>query len=103
MKFSADLPLEIIKDLWFHRWVLLLYMLIVCSLSASIVITAKTKVEISQLRQIETEEDYLENEWRNLILEEETLSEHSKVRDVAENQLNMVRPNAQTEAHIEIE
>jgi cell division protein FtsL len=103
MKLSADLPMEIIKDLWFHRCALLFYLLIVCSLSASIVVTAKTKTEISELRQIEVEEDYLENEWRNLLLEEETLAEHSKVRDVAENQLNMTRPDANNEEHVEIE
>ena len=74
-----------------------------CSLSASIVVTAKTKTEISELRQTEVEEDYLENEWRNLLLEEETLAEHSKVRDVAENQLNMTRPDANNEEHVEIE
>jgi cell division protein FtsL len=66
-------------------------------------VTAKTKTEISELRQIEVEEDYLENEWRNLLLEEETLAEHSKVRDVAENQLNMTRPDANNEEHVEIE
>jgi cell division protein FtsL len=55
------------------------------------------------LRQTEVEEDYLENEWRNLLLEEETLAEHSKVRDVAENQLNMTRPDANNEEHVEIE
>jgi cell division protein FtsL len=103
MKLSADLPMEIIKDLWFHRWASLFYLLIVCSLSASIVVTAKTKTEISELRQTEVEEDYLENEWRNLLLEEETLAEHSKVRDVAENQLNMTRPDANNEEHVEIE
>ena len=70
---------------------------------STVVVTAKTKTEISELRQTEVEEDYLENEWRNLLLEEETLAEHSKVRDVAENQLNMTRPDANNEEHVEIE
>lgn len=103
MKLSADLPKEIIKDVWFHRWVMLFYVLIIFSLVGSVIITAKTKVEITKLRQIEMQADYLENEWRNLILEEETLSEHSKVKDVAEHELNMINPDATNQNYIEIE
>lgn len=100
MNSYYELPLEIIKDLWNHRWVMLFYLLIVVTLSATIVVTAKTKVEISKLQQYEMEEDDLENEWRNQILEEETLSEHSKVRDLVESEFNMIHPNAVNEQHL---
>ena len=36
--------------------------------------------------------DQLDIEWRNLVLEQRALSEHSRVEDIARNKLNMIRP-----------
>lgn len=38
------------------------------------------------------ERDQLDIEWRNLVLEQRALSEHSRVEDIARNQLQMIRP-----------
>ncbi len=93
-EFSTELFMAILKDLWIHRFIALLYILIVATSFMSIIITAKTKVEVSHLEQLNREKDDLNNEWLNLLLEERTLSEHSKVIDEAEHRLNMVRPSA---------
>ncbi len=36
--------------------------------------------------------DQLDIEWRNLLLEQRALAEHSRVEDIARNRLQMVRP-----------
>ncbi|WP_215396815.1 cell division protein FtsL [Rheinheimera oceanensis] len=36
--------------------------------------------------------DQLDIEWRNLLLEQRALSEHSRVEDIARNKLQMLRP-----------
>ncbi|MGN1357679.1 MAG: cell division protein FtsL [Succinivibrionaceae bacterium] len=99
--FSLELFKIILKDLWRHRFIVLLYGLIVATAFMSVIITAKTKVEVSQLEQLNREKDELNNEWLNLRLEEQTLSEHSKVIEEAEHRLNMVRPSADNEKIIE--
>ena len=39
--------------------------------------------------------DALEMEWRNLLVEQRALSEHSRVEELAQQQLQMVRPTGQ--------
>ena len=41
--------------------------------------------------------DSLDNEWRNLMLEETSLAEHSRVQAIALDELNMKRPDADKE------
>ena len=49
-----------------------------------------------------TERDGLENEWRNLLLEQNSLAEHSAIESNAEKQLNMTRPDANSEIIIKL-
>lgn len=37
--------------------------------------------------------DQLDTEWRNLLLEQRALAEHSRVEDIARRRLNMQRPS----------
>lgn len=39
-----------------------------------------------------TQRDQLDTEWRNLLLEQRALAEHSRVEEIARRQLNMQRP-----------
>ncbi len=43
------------------------------------------------------ERDRLDSEWRNLILEETALAEHSRVQDLSNKELEMKRPDADKE------
>ena len=93
-----ELILQVGRDLYhYHRLsILLLFMAI--SLAIGIVFTTQyTRVLISEREFLLIERDNLDVEWRNLILEESTLSEHSRVEDIARKDLNMVRPNKQSE------
>jgi cell division protein FtsL len=99
--FSIELHKIILKDLVEHRFVLFLYGLIVLMMFMTVIITADTKVEISQVERISREADELNNEWLNLFLEEQTLLEHSKVMTEAEQKLHMIRPSLSNEKIVE--
>ncbi|WP_019677038.1 cell division protein FtsL [Arsukibacterium perlucidum] len=41
--------------------------------------------------------DQLDTQWRNLLLEQRSLAEHSRVEDIARRSLNMQRPSGERE------
>ncbi|BCL71156.1 cell division protein FtsL [Vibrio nigripulchritudo] len=59
--------------------------------------THDTRQAIHQRDNALVERDRLDNEWRNLILEENALAEHSRVQEMAQKELNMKRPDADKE------
>ncbi|MGI5308317.1 cell division protein FtsL [Rheinheimera sp. WS51] len=90
---SLSLPHIIGQQLWQQKFALVL--LVAC------IITALVIVHFSHLnRQLITSQDkmyhqrdQLDIEWRNLLLEQRALSEHSRVEDIARQRLNMIRPS----------
>ena len=100
-KFSFELHRSILRDLSEHRFVMFLYALIVLMMFMTVIITANTKAEISKAEMTSREADDLNNEWLNLLLEEQTLQEHSRVMTLAEQELHMVRPSPENEKIVE--
>ncbi len=102
---SRDVSLElhriILKDLSEHRFVIFLYVLIVTMMFMTVIISAQTKVEVARAEMLTREGDDLNNEWLNLMLEEQTLLEHSKVMTEAEGRLHMIRPSPANEKIVE--
>jgi len=49
------------------------------------------------------EQDRLDIEWRNLLLEEQSQSEHSRVTRIATKELNMSRPLPKEEVIIRVQ
>lgn len=75
------------------KWQALL--LLACVVSALMVVhfahlNRQTTIAQDALYQ---QRDQLDIEWRNLLLEQRALAEHSRVEDIARNRLNMVRPS----------
>lgn len=76
---------------------LIILLLLACILSAMVV------VKMSHLnRQLTIQQDLnyqqrdqLDTEWRNLLLEQRALAEHSRVEEIARRQLNMQRPTGE--------
>ena len=99
--FSFSLHKVILRDLVEHRFIIFLYGLIVLMMFMTIIITADTKVEITQVERISREADELNNEWLNLFLEEQTLLEHSRVMTEAEHKLHMIRSSLSNEKIVE--
>lgn len=74
-------------------------------LLAACVFTALAVVQLSHSNrllvnaqnQLYQQRDALDVEWRNLLLEQRALSEHSRVEDIASARLNMLRPSGERE------
>lgn len=81
---------------------LIMLILIFTSAMGVVFTTHHTRQAITQKDQALEERDHLDNEWRNLILEETALAEHSRVQEMAKNELDMKRPDADKEVVIEI-
>ncbi|WP_285892398.1 cell division protein FtsL [Vibrio intestinalis] len=81
-----------------------LFMLMVIFASAMGVVftTHHTRQAISDKDQALVERERLDNEWRNLLLEETALAEHSRVQEFAKQELEMKRPDADKEVVIDL-
>ncbi|WP_458735780.1 cell division protein FtsL [Zobellella taiwanensis] len=88
-----NLAREIGQDLLRHKWHLLLAMVTVLSAMAVIVVTHGTRQLTSEYNELMAEQDRLDIEWRNLLLEQNTLMEHSRVEALARDKLGMHRPD----------
>lgn len=68
---------------------LLLLVLSIASAIAVVYVTYSTRLLTEQREQLILERDKLNVEWRNLILEEYVLGEHSRVAEIAAQRLQM--------------
>lgn len=89
-KERHSLPAVIASDIWRHgKLPVLLFVAVV--ISAMLVITTAhyTLLLTAQREQLMLERDALDIEWRNLILEENALGDHSRVERIASDKLHM--------------
>ena len=97
------LAFDILQDIKRHFFSYLLVMLVVISAFSVIYFTHMNRQTTSELEVLLTQRDELDIEWRNLLLEQNSLSEHSAIESKAEKQLNMKRPTADSEIIIRLE
>lgn len=80
----------IYNDLFFYgKQQLLLLLLVLMSAMLVILVTYHTRSMIMDREKLFLERDTLDTEWRNLILEEKILSDHSRIERIAVNKLQM--------------
>lgn len=85
-----SLPGVIGGDLLRHAKIPLILLISVLISSVLVVTTAhKTRLLTAQREQLVLERDALDIEWRNLILEENALGDHSRVERIATEKLQM--------------
>ncbi len=82
------------------RWPLLLLLLILASAMGVVFATHHSRQAITERDLTLVERERLDSEWRNLMLEETALSEHSRVQDFANKELEMKRPDGDKEVVI---
>ncbi|WP_095498137.1 cell division protein FtsL [Paraferrimonas haliotis] len=82
----------IIADLWAHKWVLLLSLVVIANAMVVVYTSDANRNLTSQWDKLLKQRDKLDIEWRHLLLEEQTQAEHSRVSRVARKELDMVRP-----------
>ncbi len=82
------------------RWPLLLLLLILASAMGVVFATHHSRQAITERDRTLVERERLDSEWRNLMLEETALAEHSRVEDLAKKELEMRRPDGDKEVVI---
>lgn len=75
----------------FGKIPLLLLILVLLSALAVVLSTHRTRLLIVEREHLMLERDALDIEWRNLILEENALGDHSRVERIATEKLQMQR------------
>lgn len=82
----------IVQDIARHRWVAVLLVAAIGSALAVVELTHQNRqLTIAQDKLLQ-QRDAFEVEWRNLLIEQRALSEHSRVEELAQQQLQMTRP-----------
>ncbi|MCC5826198.1 cell division protein FtsL [Alkalimonas sp.] len=79
------------------RWPVLLLLLCVLSALAVVQLSHNNRLLVNAHNQLYQQRDALDVEWRNLLLEQRALSEHSRVEDIASSRLQMQRPSGARE------
>lgn len=87
-----NLAKEIGLDLLRHKWQILLALVVIVSALLVIVVTQGTRQLTSEYNELMAEQDRLDIEWRHLLLEQNTLMEHSRIEALARDNLDMQRP-----------
>lgn len=91
------LAVDIWQDVLQHFVSYLLLAMVVISAFSVIYYTHVNRQTTSELELLLTERDELDIEWRNLLLEQNSLAEHSAIESKAKKLLNMKRPDANSE------
>ena len=97
------LTLDIWQDILQHIVSYVLLALVVISAFSVIYYTHVNRQTTSELELLYTQRDELDIEWRNLLLEQNSLAEHSAIESKAKKLLNMKRPDANSEIIITLE
>lgn len=96
------LAFELWRDIKQHLAVYFLLVLVIFSAFSVIYFTHMNRQSTSRLEVLLTERDELDIEWRNLLLEQNSLAEHSSIESKAEKLLDMVKPDSKTEIIIDL-
>jgi len=94
------LAFDIWHDIQRHILVFILLATVVASAFAVIYFTHLNRQTTSELEVLLTERDELDIEWRNLLIEQNSLAEHSAIESKAIKVLKMKRPESRNEVII---
>jgi len=97
-----NLLLLILADLRQNAILVILGIMILISALYNIYITHETRELVTKKEFLSQQKDNLMIEWKNLLIEEHTLDEHSRIRAVATKQLSMSQPTKQNSVLVEI-
>lgn len=82
----------ILQDIARHKLVVAMLVAAMGSALAVVEVTHQIRQVAIQQDKLLQQRDAFEVEWRNLLVEQRALSEHSRVEDIAKQQLQMTRP-----------
>ena len=98
---------SLIRSIWndltsIGRLPLFLLVLIFSNSIAVVLTTYNTRHQITLRDELLENREKLDSEWRNLILEENALAEHTRVQKIAINDLDMKRPDSDKEVVVNL-
>ncbi len=94
------LVLDIWQDIVLHIVSYVLLVMVVVSAFSVIYYTHVNRQTTSELEILLSQRDELNIEWRNLLLEQNSLAEHSAIESKAKKLLKMKRPDSKSEVII---
>ena len=100
--YKTSLAGDIWQDLQRHLFTCSLLLIVVVSAFSVIYFTHLNRQSTSSLEILLTERDELDIEWRNLLLEQNSLAEHSAIESKAEKLLKMKKPSMKTEVIVSL-
>lgn len=92
----------IAADLRKYFFSVLVGILIVCSAIYNVYTTHETRGLVTQIERLLQDKDDLMMEWRNLLIEEHTLDEHSRIRHIALKKLSMSQATKKNSVLVEL-
>ncbi|WP_371373594.1 cell division protein FtsL [Thalassotalea aquiviva] len=96
------LTLEIWRDIKHHSFSFLLMLFVLGSAFSVVYLTHLNRQTTIELEQLYSQRDALDIEWRNLLLEQNALAEHSEIEISAQRKLEMLRPKPNEEVIIKL-
>ena len=84
------LPIMLLQDLRRYKYVIMLMLLVIATALSVIYIAHQNRQLTSERDQLLSNRDLLDREWRHLVVEQNALTEHSRVERIAQEQLGMV-------------
>lgn len=99
---KASLVSDIWEDICRYLMTYVLLVLVIGSAFSVIYFTHLNRQTTSSLEILLTERDELDIEWRNLLLEQNSLTEHSVIERKAKKHLKMKKPRGRSEIIIKI-
>jgi cell division protein FtsL len=99
---SFNLLLIIMSDLSRHLFLLILFFSTVVTAIAVIVSTHENRQLVMAQEQLVKEKDALDIEWRHLIIEQSSLTEHNRIERAMSETLGMKRPTREDEVLLRV-
>jgi cell division protein FtsL len=100
---ARALVFDIWQDIVRYSVTYILLIFVVISAFSVIYYSHVNRQTTSELEILLSQKDELNIEWRNLLLEQSSLAEHSAIESKAKNLLDMKRPNGNSEVIVTLE
>lgn len=101
-KSQLSLPRIVLLDFWYHKWLFILGLLVIFNAVTVVYTSHINRQQVSKWNQLMQQRDQLDIEWRNLLLEEQAQTEHSRITRIATKELGMHRPAPSEEIVIKL-
>lgn len=102
-KRQPNLAKAIALDLTRHKLFLLLLMLNIATALMIVQFAQMNRSAVSEQDRLNQQRDELDIQWRHYLLEQNTLSEHSRVEAIVKAQLGLFRPSPKDEVVVTLQ